>query len=851
MTTPPGKQPSRWGSFFEKTLAGVESRLDNILSDEADLPQKPAPKATPKAVGSTQRPSIERTGSLSRTSSQRRTDDRLQERLAKAMIKANGTPHTGSPRSSIDQPSRPASPALKITSPRPSLDVKVEKEADSTRVSVDLNQGTKQNGEISTQDKDRFEDILVSTSAPPDADTIVSQPSSPTSYSQEGSEDREPSTNGSKGVDSSLHPTVSDADFAPLRTQHEASELRWQEEVHSYIEKIDALQSKLQYLTREAAESARKVAVSVDKGSLERKLAEKDEQIALLMEEGQNLSKAELKYMNIIKSLRVQAEGSNKSLSETQKRMEKLERDRVNFEEKAKRAEMREKKTAEKLKVLPKIEKEIEEIKAERASSMATIGDLQEQLVRAVARAEEAESRVQMEATEAEKQKVRSLLDDLSNAKIERELSEEKLKRQIRDLKEQAEREKERARTTEVEHRSELASQESRLEALRSRAEEASSGNTGDAQAKLLRQIEMLQTQYTVASENWQGIEGSLLSRISHLEKERDEMTKREGDMRKKGREANTRSKRLEEELEGVMSKLSNAEQEIFEKGQQLEKLQQRLDSTEKEFVKAKKEFSKEQQSLKMSFNQQLDDERAKWQEEHLSNRFLSRNESPVASSRHHSGADISSLQARQHHRDRIPSVEVGNLFSTERLMNRRPSAQPMQSSDLGTPPRPDSAASSRYPPHQRLPPEAPSIHTVDQDELFDGVESPATPKVNDLISVSTVAAGPSVQLVERMSAAVRRLESERAASKDELARLSAQRDEARQEVADLMREVEEKKVLDERIKVLEKELGQINDRYQTTLEMLGEKSEQVDELQADIADLKKIYRELVDSTMK
>jgi hypothetical protein len=32
---------------------------------------------------------------------------------------------------------------------------------------------------------------------------------------------------------------------------------------------------------------------------------------------------------------------------------------------------------------------------------------------------------------------------------------------------------------------------------------------------------------------------------------------------------------------------------------------------------------------------------------------------------------------------------------------------------------------------------------------------------------------------------------------------------------------------------------------------MLGEKSEQVEELQADIADLKKIYRELVDSTMK
>lgn len=105
--------------------------------------------------------------------------------------------------------------------------------------------------------------------------------------------------------------------------------------------------------------------------------------------------------------------------------------------------------------------------------------------------------------------------------------------------------------------------------------------------------------------------------------------------------------------------------------------------------------------------------------------------------------------------------------------------------------------------------------------------------------------------MVERMSATVRRLESERAASKDELARLTAQRDEARQEVVELMREVEEKRKADARIKELEAQLEDLDRRYQTTLEMLGEKSEQVEELQADVADLKKIYRELVDSTMK
>lgn len=122
---------------------------------------------------------------------------------------------------------------------------------------------------------------------------------------------------------------------------------------------------------------------------------------------------------------------------------------------------------------------------------------------------------------------------------------------------------------------------------------------------------------------------------------------------------------------------------------------------------------------------------------------------------------------------------------------------------------------------------------------------------INDIISESTVGAGPSVQLVERMSATVRRLESERAASKDDLARITAQRDEAREQVVSLMREADQKRTSDARVQELQDHVDVLDQRYQTTLEMLGEKSEQVEELQADIADMKKIYRELVDSTMK
>jgi len=145
--------------------------------------------------------------------------------------------------------------------------------------------------------------------------------------------------------------------------------------------------------------------------------------------------------------------------------------------------------------------------------------------------------------------------------------------------------------------------------------------------------------------------------------------------------------------------------------------------------------------------------------------------------------------------------------------------------------------------------------------DTFDSVEALETASVSprqqqqgvvqDMVSVSTVAAGPSVQLVERMSAAIRRLESEKVAGREELARIQRQRDEARAEIVTLMREAESNKAARVRVTELETELEQLKDRYETTLELLGEKTEEVEELKGDVADVKAMYRELVERTIK
>lgn len=341
--------------------------------------------------------------------------------------------------------------------------------------------------------------------------------------------------------------TSSDQDksIAQLQADHKAAESQWQEEMYGYIERIDALQSKLKYLAKEAAESAKKAAATAEPGSVEKQLREKDEKIALLLEEGQKLSKSEMDHRTAIKKLRQQLAENAKAQTESKKKTEKLERDLANAEIRAKRAEAAEKRANDSLSAQTKVSRDLEAATAERNALSQTVQELKGQLARAVSRAEAAEAKAQSEALEQEKRRATQLEEDLASAKIEREISEEKLNREISDLKGTIEQEKERARMLEIELKGEQSALESKMESLRSRAEEASSGVTGDAQAKLLRQIETLQTQYAVASENWQTLEGSLLARLANVEKERDEVARREGEMRRKIREVVRRPKFL------------------------------------------------------------------------------------------------------------------------------------------------------------------------------------------------------------------------------------------------------------------------------------------------------------------
>lgn len=322
-----------------------------------------------------------------------------------------------------------------------------------------------------------------------------------------------------------------------LQSDFETSELQRQEEVHGYIERIDALEAKLQYLARESAESARTASNSAPSGSLEKKLADKEEQVALLMEEGQKLSKMELTHLTTIKKLRVNIQEHNKELAEAKRKQEKAVQDAAFATDRLKRVAGSERLLNEKQKLILQLQKENESLKAAKDLKDSIITDLKSQLEVAVAQGKQTEIKLANEALELEKKRVADLEGDVATLKIENNLAADRAQAQIKELREKMDKDAERARIAELEMKTEQQMLESKLEVMRARAEEVSSGAAGDAQAKLLRQIETLQTQYAVAGENWQGIEASLIARATSLEKERDEATRREADIRRKARE--------------------------------------------------------------------------------------------------------------------------------------------------------------------------------------------------------------------------------------------------------------------------------------------------------------------------
>ncbi|KAL7662421.1 TATA element modulatory factor 1 TATA binding domain-containing protein [[Candida] zeylanoides] len=107
-------------------------------------------------------------------------------------------------------------------------------------------------------------------------------------------------------------------------------------------------------------------------------------------------------------------------------------------------------------------------------------------------------------------------------------------------------------------------------------------------------------------------------------------------------------------------------------------------------------------------------------------------------------------------------------------------------------------------------------------------------------------AANGHIQLINKMSATIRRLETELNTLRGENSQLARDKERIQLQVIEklaLQEEVERARCA---AAALESQLGELRHKEQTMLEIIGEKTEQVEELRADVADLKELCRSQV-----
>jgi hypothetical protein len=431
-------------------VAGLESKLDIILAedDQASARSRLADEAAKK-------PKIEKDKPLkvdqgknvvvgrpyqtncdldSRASSKSRTNDKLQARLAKAIARSSDSPAPSSKAPSESASPHAQSPALNPTIPRTSIDSQSELRPES-RAQPELDPVTESGAQV-------------------DAGTIDSDSATvdvvrPSSDSLGPSLDSVQQSNITSNTDATVERNVSDQEAAQ-KVKEQA------EEIHQHLEKIDRLHANVAYLSTQLYDTASSTAATAKDGSIEKKELDKDVKIAQLLEEGGKLSKIEEKLRVDLKYLRSRLQEEKGINGDLSKRLEKAENEIRDLRIAAQSTESREKAANDRLGALSAVERELESVKLEKSDALKEVHRFRKLLEDAERRADDADRQAQSKKLQEQMRIVAELNDELSNARIEKRLVEDRVKSEMQDIKEEHSRQLEKAKVSDIELKAEV-----------------------------------------------------------------------------------------------------------------------------------------------------------------------------------------------------------------------------------------------------------------------------------------------------------------------------------------------------------------------------------------------------------
>lgn len=596
---------------------------------------------------------------------------------------------------------------------------------------------------------------------------------------------------------------------------------------------LEQTKSKLQQTLEENINLRMSASNAASLAEFEKKLADKDVTIKQLMEEGETLSKRELKLNDRIKSLvltNTKLEALLKLYSEK------------NEETLLKLGEIEDIMKVHKLKSVDQLLEQLE-------TSNERILELQQALHREKESNWEAKYKELQRIHEAELNEKKSYLKQLNDSTLQLQMLQQQSKLDLQSKDDIISHLNQEIVELRDENSSEMARLESKIEGLRMENESflrmsengsEHSPESTDAShkqidyqefAKLSETHRNLQAQYVSSQENWKLIESNLLSKVDTLSLSLDLIKKSKLKSANEVRKLNIQLSAQAEQIQTLKHQLAALQDETKELQFQLQVKNNEYAELEEKLEELKTVFNGDRQNYDIKIKT-LNETIQKYEDQgQLHNVSVSSD-------------SVSSLQARRfrdsglHINLDLRAMPMRNV-SLSSMNSVTTPIQQWEETNM-TPFTPYGVGQ-----HQFL-----SSSLTEELHPFDAPDS-TTPDVlysfkNETPTLPSSGGMKNIQLIQKMSSSIRRLEMELLNLKEENEQISAEKETAQQEIVgkyELEKKVDE---LQAALQRLQDDVATRAKKEETLLEVIGEKSERVAELQADVVDLKDLCRQQV-----
>ncbi|KAL3231526.1 Protein SGM1 [Nakaseomyces bracarensis] len=355
-----------------------------------------------------------------------------------------------------------------------------------------------------------------------------------------------------------------------------------------------------------------------------------------------------------------------------------------------------------------------------------------------------------------------------------------------------------------------ITSLESQLEQLRIELENKSDEQSKDTGNKNTSYT-LLKEQFQSSKSNWSSIESILNSKINTLE---DSV---EGYKQK--------VKKLQTQLETKTSVLANVEHILEEEKSLKREIENKYESLEKDFSVNKHEL----ENLKEDYNlleKKYETQRKNYKKEPGTQELGPSSIDTAANDWNDFRAELDPINDIEGHIDSM-SIERGSVSGRVDSSNMK--TQDMIDLDKNS-----------------------FVHSKDSEIDFPE-DADALEEMNfhdrsfrRLSTQPSNSGQTNTHLVTKLGNEIRRLENEIISLNEKIERLQKEKSSANEEILKLIEKNNEYNSVNSEKELLEKEVKELEGKLDTTLQILGEKTERVDELQNDVLDLKDMLREQV-----